>query len=38
MRDDSGPLRDYFGDFPEWDTNISILLASERQRCNAFGP
>jgi hypothetical protein len=37
IRDDSGPLRDYFRDSPEWGTNISILLASERQRCNASG-
>jgi len=31
-------FRDYFRDFPEWGANISILLTSERQRCNAFGP
>jgi hypothetical protein len=37
IRDDSGLFRDYFRDFPEWETNISILLTSERQRCNASG-
>jgi hypothetical protein len=26
-----------FGDFPDCETNISILLTSERQRCNASG-
>jgi hypothetical protein len=37
IRDDIGPLRDYFRDSPEWETNISIRLTSERQRCNASG-
>jgi hypothetical protein len=37
IRDDSTLFRDYFGDFPEWGTNISFLLAPERQRCSDSG-
>jgi hypothetical protein len=37
IRDDSEAFRDYFGDFPEWATTISFLLAPGRQEYSSSG-
>lgn len=37
IRDDSSLFRDYFSNFPEWDTDISFLLTPVRREYSASG-